>query len=86
MREIGFLHNLKVAFNKSFKLEIITNTDNRVKLLIILDLLAKTIIMPRKVILNSECLPRNFNIIVMMWLINGGLRRFHQKTSISLLR
>ena len=55
-RYVGFL---KVAFNNCFRLEIITDTDNKVKLHVIMDLLAKTIIMLPKINLNNKCLPRN---------------------------
>ena len=41
------------------RLQIITDTDNKVKLRVVMDLLAKTIITPPKIILNSEYLSRN---------------------------
>ena len=48
-----------MVFNTLFRLQIITDTDNKVKLHVVMDLLAKTIITPPKIILNSEYLPRN---------------------------
>ena len=56
LREIGFLHNVKVTFSNSLDL-IITDTYNKVKLCIVMDLLAKTIITPPKITLNSKWLP-----------------------------
>ena len=41
------------GFQLSFRLEIITNTDNKVKLHVVMDLLAKTIITP----------PCNLNVV-----------------------
>ena len=50
---MGFLHDLKVAH------------DNKVELHIIMDLLARTVITPPKIILNSEYLPCNLNFTVL---------------------
>ena len=45
-----FPTQFKSGFQQLFRLEIITDTDNKVKLHVIMDLLAKTIIMPPKTI------------------------------------
>ena len=59
----------KSSFQSSLRLQIISDTDNKVKLHVVMDLLAKTIITPPKIILNSEYLPPNLNsklsIVVM---------------------
>ena len=47
------------GFQQSFTLDIITDTDNKVRLRVVMDLLAKIIITPPKIILNSEYLPCN---------------------------
>ena len=43
-----------------FRLEIISDADNKVTLCVIMDLSAKIIITPPKMILHSKCLPHNF--------------------------
>ena len=52
----GILHKMS---SRGPRYKIITDTDNKVKVRVVMDLLAKTIIMPPKIILNSEYLPRN---------------------------
>ena len=54
---------LQVAFNNCFRLEIITDTDNKVKLCVIMNLLAKTIIMLPKINLNNKRLPHNIELM-----------------------
>ena len=66
-RVINFLGDrlptpFKSGFEYSLRLQIITDTDNKVKLCVVMDLLAKTIIMPPKIIFNNEYLPRNLNL------------------------
>ena len=64
MREIGFLHDLKVAFNNYLDLK----SSLILKLHVLMDLSAKTIITPPKIILNSEYLPRNLKAMVYPWI------------------
>ena len=52
---MGFPHNLKVALN-IFRLEIITDTNDKVKLRVLMDLVAQTTIMPQKM-LNTNAYP-----------------------------
>ena len=52
----------KSGFQKSLRLQIITDTDNKVKLCVVMDLLAKTIIMPPKIIFDNEYLPCNLKV------------------------
>ena len=47
-----------------FRFEITTDTDNKVKLRVVMDLLPKTIIMLPKIILDSKHLPCNLKEVI----------------------
>ena len=66
-----------MAFKNRLRLEIITDTDNKLKLRVVMDLLAKTITTPPKIILNSKYLPRNLKqytvtqVIKRTWILSA---------------
>ena len=53
-----------VSYNNHLRLEIITDTDHEVKPFIVMDLLAKTIITPTKIILTFKCLLHNLKHVL----------------------
>ena len=67
----GLPTQFKSSFQYSLRLEIITDTDNKLKLNVIMDLLAKTIIKPPKIILNIEDLFRSPHIYSRISKVSG---------------